>query len=105
MGGTEPRMGRRGVAVLLLALLAAGVVASSPATAGKFLTKKRALKLFYPKSEADARFINVGEKAGDADTLDGKDSTAFLGASAKASDADTLDGNDSSAPGAKSAAQ
>ena len=34
-------------------------------------------------------------KVGDADTLDGRDSTGFLGAGAKAADADTLDGRDS----------
>ena len=34
-------------------------------------------------------------KVGDADTLDTKDSSAFLGATAKAADADTVDGTDS----------
>ena len=34
-------------------------------------------------------------KVGDADTLDGQDSTDFLGVSGKAADADTLDGQDS----------
>ena len=36
-------------------------------------------------------------KVGDADTLDGSNSTAFLGANAKAADSDKLDGSDSSA--------
>jgi hypothetical protein len=36
-----------------------------------------------------------GSQVGDADTLDGKDSTEFLGASAKAADSDLLDGKDS----------
>lgn len=35
-------------------------------------------------------------KVGDADTLDGKDSTDFLGATAKAADADKVDGKDAS---------
>jgi len=34
-------------------------------------------------------------QVGDADTLDTKDSSAFLGATAKAADADTVDGTDS----------
>ena len=41
-------------------------------------------------------YVNVGEKASDADLLDGKDSGAFLGAGAKAVDAELLDGSDSS---------
>lgn len=36
-------------------------------------------------------------KVGDADTLDGQNSDAFLGAGAKATDADKLDGKDSTA--------
>ena len=39
----------------------------------------------------------IGTGAIDADTLDGKDSTAFLGRTAKAADSDKLDGKDSSA--------
>lgn len=39
----------------------------------------------------------IGTGAIDADTLDGKDSTAFLGKTAKAADSDKLDGKDSSA--------
>jgi hypothetical protein len=52
------------VAVLTVAALGAGIFAVSPATAGKFLTKKRALKLFYTKdalykkTESDARFLH-----------------------------------------------
>jgi hypothetical protein len=37
-----------------------------------------------------------GTQVGDADTLDGKDSTEFLGATAKAADSELLDGLDSS---------
>jgi hypothetical protein len=68
----------RGVAVLAAAMLVGGIFAISPATAAKFLTKKKAQKLFYSKAAADARFINLGEKASDADLLDGQDSGAFL---------------------------
>ncbi len=51
----------RGIALLAVATLAAGTLVISPATAGKFLTKKKATKLFYTKGGADTRFINVGE--------------------------------------------
>ena len=55
---------RRGLAVLAIAALVAGAFAMAPATAAKKgLTKKRAMKLFYTKGGADARFINVGEMA------------------------------------------
>lgn len=57
----------------------------TPATAVTFLTKKK----------ADKRYVNVGERASDANLLDGQDSSAFLGANQKASDADKLDGKDS----------
>jgi hypothetical protein len=43
---------------------------------------------------ADARYVNVNEKAPNAELLDGQDSTAFLGVNAKAADADKLDGAD-----------
>lgn len=85
----------RGVWVLVVAMLTAGTLAIAPATAGKFLTKKRALKLFYAKAAADSRFVNIDEKASDSDKLDGTDSTGFLGAGGKASDSDKLDGIDS----------
>ena len=58
----------RGVGVLAIGMLAAGALAVSPATAGKFLTKKR----------ADKRYINVKETAFDSKKLDGKDSSEFL---------------------------
>ncbi|MGH2764884.1 MAG: hypothetical protein ACRDKA_03060 [Actinomycetota bacterium] len=74
------------MAVLALGMVAAGALVITPATAAKFLTRKK----------ADKRYINVGEKASDSDKLDGMDSTAFLGGDAKAADADTLDGIDSS---------
>ena len=68
----------RGIAVLIVGFLAAGAFAIGPATAGKFLTKKKALKLFYTKGAADERFINVGEQASDADKLDGISSANIL---------------------------
>jgi hypothetical protein len=53
---------RRGMALLTLAGLVAGALSVGPATAAKrFLTKKKALKLFYTKGGADQRFLNVGE--------------------------------------------
>jgi hypothetical protein len=51
----------RAVAVLALAGIVGGIMAAGPATAAKFLTKKKAFKLFYKKADADARFLNVGE--------------------------------------------
>lgn len=85
----------RAVGLLAAVMLAAGALAISPASAVKSFSKKKAVKLFYTKASADARFINVGEKASDANMLDGQDSTAFLGATAKAADSDKLDGQDS----------
>jgi hypothetical protein len=84
----EPRSMRRGALVLAVTILAAGAFAAAPAlSAGKGLTKKRALKLFYTKAqsearfldqaEGDARFLNTDEKAADAERLDGLDSSAF----------------------------
>ena len=51
----------RGIAVLAVGVIAAGSMSFSAAAAGKALTKKRALKLFYTKGGADARFVNLGE--------------------------------------------
>lgn len=42
-------------------------------------------------------FLGAGDKAADADLLDGFNSSAFLAVGAKAADADKLDGQDSSA--------
>ena len=77
----------RAVAVLALAGLVGGMLAAGPAGAAKFLTKKKALKLFYTKqaadarfldnAEGDARFLNTGEQAGDADKLDGLDGARY----------------------------
>jgi hypothetical protein len=81
----------RGVLVLAVAMLAAGALAISPAvSAVDGLSSKE-------KKQGDKRWINVGEKASDADRLDGQDSSAFLASSAKATDADKLDGQDSAA--------
>ena len=52
---------------------------------------------------AHADQADSATNAGDADTLDGKDSTEFLGKTEKAADADTLDGLDSTELGAASA--
>jgi hypothetical protein len=49
------------VALLTVAMLAAGTFAILPATAAKNLTRKRAKNLFYTKALADARFLNLGE--------------------------------------------
>ncbi|MGH2677347.1 MAG: hypothetical protein ACRDHB_03160, partial [Actinomycetota bacterium] len=76
----------RGAAVLAVGIVTSGAFAMTPAlSAGKPLTKARALKLFYTKaqadekfldqSEGDARFLNGGEKAVDADAVDGIDSS------------------------------
>jgi hypothetical protein len=60
----------RGVALLALARVAAAAMAVGPATAAKkFLTKKKALKLFYTKGGADERFVNVGEIAASSSQL------------------------------------
>ncbi|MGH2686668.1 MAG: hypothetical protein ACRDJP_14480, partial [Actinomycetota bacterium] len=50
----------RGIGVLAAAALVAGV-AIGPAGAGKFLTKKKAAKLFYTRGEADSRFLTPGQ--------------------------------------------
>jgi hypothetical protein len=69
----------RGIAVLTLGMLAAGALSVAPATgAVDGLSKKE-------KKQGDKRWINVGEKASDADKLDGQDSAAFM----KAGDAYT----------------
>jgi hypothetical protein len=75
----------RGLVVLAAAGLVAALAAGQVTAAGRFLTKKK----------ADKRYINVGEKASDADLLDGQDSSAFLGASETAANAALLDNLDS----------
>jgi hypothetical protein len=82
------------VAVLLVGMLA-GSVMLTPVGAHIKNFNHLKTKHFYTKKAADARFVNVGEKASDADKLDGKDSTEFLGSTAKAADADKVDGLDS----------
>jgi hypothetical protein len=49
----------------------------------------------YTKSESDARYLGINDKAADSDLLDGLDSSSFLGVNAKAADSDRLDGKDS----------
>jgi hypothetical protein len=84
------------VAVLIVGMLM-GSVMLTPVGAHIKSFNHLKTKHFYTKKAADNRFINVGEKASDADKLDGKDSTAFLGTTGKAADADKLDGLDSTA--------
>ena len=57
-----------------------GSVMIGPASAhlNRPLTFEHLKKHFYVKKQANSRFINVGEKASDADKLDGKDSSEFL---------------------------
>ena len=53
---------------------------------------------YHTKAQANARYYDVGEtvaQAGNADQLDGLDSSGFLAAGAKAADSDKLDGLDS----------
>lgn len=50
---------------------------------------------WYTKEGAEATFLGRSERAADADTLDGLDSTAFLRTTGKAADADKLDGYNS----------
>lgn len=57
----------RGVVLLAIGMLAAGALSLSPATAGKFLTKKKANKLFLTPAEGDSMFITPAE--GDASYL------------------------------------
>lgn len=52
----------RGIGVLAVTALAAGALAVAPATgATKFLTKKKAKKLFHTKAVADARFVRLDQ--------------------------------------------
>ncbi len=51
----------RGVAVLIVALLALSAIGFVPATAGKFLPRKKAFRLFYKKSAANALFAAQGD--------------------------------------------
>jgi hypothetical protein len=87
----ESRFGKVQTAALVVIALVMGAILISPAVA--HVTKK----LNHLTKHLDPKYYNVGEKVGDADTLDGQDSTSFLGANAKAADANLLDGQDSSA--------
>jgi hypothetical protein len=90
---------KRAVALAIVVILV-GAVLATPAQA--HFTQSishiidHAKKVFYTKSQSNERFVNVGEKASDADKLDGLDSTAFLPADGQAADADAVDGFDSS---------
>lgn len=50
-------------------------------TTGASTTKLLAKRIFYTKRQSNARFINVGEQAGNSNLLDGLDSTAFASSS------------------------
>jgi hypothetical protein len=60
----------RAVSVLVLALAAVTVVAGVSPGATRFLTKKKALKLFYTKAKADAKFIDSDEASATVRTHD-----------------------------------
>jgi hypothetical protein len=61
----------RGAITLAVAAVTISALAITPGDAASTLTKAKAKKLFYTKKSADARFINVGEKASDSDKVDG----------------------------------
>ncbi len=74
----------RGAAVAVVGLMAiATLMVPASAHINSPLTFKHLKKHFYTKKQSNARFINVGEtataatSAGNADKLDGADSTAF----------------------------
>jgi hypothetical protein len=98
MGSREKGRGKVGtsVAMLMVGLLMGSVMLSPVGAHIKNFNHLKA-KHFYTKKASNNRFINVGEKASDADKLDGKDSTEFLGTAGKAADADKLDNLDSTA--------
>ena len=81
---------RGAVSLGLLGALAAAMIV---APAGAHVTKK----LQHLQKHLDPLYLNVGEKASDADKLDGVDSTGFLKTAQKATDSDKLDNLDSTA--------
>ena len=98
MGSSQKGRGKVGTSVAMLMVgLLMGSVMLSPVGAHIKNFNHLKTKHFFTKKAADARFVNVGEKASDADKLDGKDSTEFLGTAGKATDADKLDNLDSTA--------
>lgn len=102
----------RDVRVVLVSVLASSVVVALPATAAVYVANadkvdnKHAVAAGATKKARAGKLVATGStgllpnniiaKAGDANRLDGFDSTAFLGVDAKAADADTVDGLDSS---------
>ncbi len=66
----------RAAAVLLVAVMAAAAL-TGPATAARFLTKKRALKLFYTKAQVDAQLPMIVFGSGDGGSI--PDSLAPVG--------------------------
>lgn len=61
--GSKPITRRSLPAIVAGIVIGALVITPAVGLAGKFLTKKKALKLFYTKSVADQRFVNVGPEA------------------------------------------
>jgi hypothetical protein len=86
-----PRITLAKSASLLVLVLLVGSNLILPA--GAHVTRR----MSHLVSHLDPRYINVEEKASDANLLDGQDSSAFLRANAKAADADLLDGQNSTA--------
>jgi hypothetical protein len=91
------RVARWGAVLVVGTLAGSALIGPAMAHLNSPLTFGHLKKHFYTKNASNNRFINVGEKASDADKLDGKDSTAFLASAGKAADADKLDNLDSTA--------
>lgn len=88
----DPKQSQRphkGALVILALIMGANL--AQPAVA--HVTKK----VGHLVKHLNPRYVNVGEKASDSDTLDGLDSLAFLKTGQKAADSDNLDGLDSEA--------
>lgn len=92
------RRGALGWLALLMAGMLSGSVLIGPAVAhlNRPLTFKHLKKHFYVKKAANNRFINVGEKASDADKLDGIDSAGFYKTGSTVADSDKVDGKNAS---------
>jgi hypothetical protein len=95
--GKKWGVARWGAVLVVGTLAGSALIGPAMAHLNNPLTFGHLKKHFYTKKAANIRFINVGEKASDADKLDGKNSTDFLGTTGKAADADKLDNLDSTA--------
>jgi hypothetical protein len=85
------------VGVSMMATPAAGHVGGTVGHLWKKHIRPLADQRYYTKPASEARYVNVGEKAADAETLDGIDSGDFLRSTGKAADSDKLDNLDSTA--------